>query len=96
MKQSIVYDLLAQIAGKLDFASSRRQAIEENREGYIKLDYHSGYGGWRVVEIKTESGAQYGALGTDDQHPRVSTNEMASRLKGILQGIELSKQLLTH
>jgi len=95
MKQSVLNNLVRQIADELGFATSRKEAQEKNLDSFLFLEYASCYGGYRIVTVKTESGAHYGALGYNSTCSRMKATEMYAALSGILQGIELSKQSVT-
>lgn len=93
MKQSILNNIVREIADELGLATSRAEAKEKGLDSFLFLEYASVYGGYRIVTVKVENGAHYGALGYSSTCSRMSAKEMYAALNGILQGLQQAKAL---
>jgi hypothetical protein len=96
MKQSVLNDIVRQIANELGLATSGKEAQGKGLDSFLLLEYSYAYGGYRIVSVKIAGGAHFGALGYSSIEARMSGKEMHAALSGILQGIELAKQSLSH
>lgn len=85
-KKDLQYALerIAELTGQ---ATSKEQAVEMGKGFYLWLDYASVYGGYRVVNVKVNSGAHFGALGGSSVEERLKASEMLRKLEGIEYGI---------
>lgn len=48
------------------------------------IDYHSAYGGYRLVLIKNENGAHYGCFGGNGTEKRVPFQQMCDKIRTII------------
>jgi hypothetical protein len=80
-------NLLNRIAEIKNLATSKSDAIAKNQDRYLSLDYGRYYGGYRVVNVKIESGAHFGAFGLSSSEPRKSNKEMQAYLLGYLNSL---------
>ena len=78
--------LLEQVATVLNLATSKEQALKLGQTEFLKLDYSSTYGGYRIVNVNINSYAHSGALGCSDTCERKSLKAMTSFLEGVLIG----------
>lgn len=78
--------LLSEIATVLNLATSKEGALKLGQTEFLKLDYSSTYGGYRVVNVNINSYGHSGALGCSDTCDRKSLKEMTSFLEGVLIG----------
>lgn len=85
--------LIADIAIKLNLATSKDEAKEKQQDKYLELEYASIYGGYRVVMVGVNNGAHYGAFGENGTETRLKASEMEVKLSGILSGIEVTAKI---
>ena len=78
--------LLSEIATVLNLATSKEGALKLGQTEFLKLDYSSIYGGYRVVNVNINSYAHGGALGCSDTCDRKGLKAMTSFLEGVLIG----------
>lgn len=85
--------LIAQIATLLGLATNEQQAKEKGLTKYLYLEHAAIYGGYRVISIQVGTGRQNGALGGNGCEARLSAKEMEIKLRGIITGVKLIKEL---
>ena len=57
---------------------------------YLAIDFASCYGGYRLVNVRKESGAHYGAFGKSSTYPRMKASEFLLYLEGIEAGLKFN------
>ena len=78
--------LLEQVATVLNLATSKEGALKLGQTEFLKLEYSSTYGGYRIVNVNINSYAHSGALGCSDTCDRKGLKAMTYFLEGVLIG----------
>ena len=86
-----ITQLVQEIATLQNKATSKQQAIEMGLESYYGVDHNSIYGGYRIDDIKVDSGACFGTFNESSMIGRRSLKEMTNFLEGILYGLSYKK-----
>lgn len=67
----------------------RIEELKPAKEGFIyQIDHAPIYGGYRLVMVKVENGAHYGAFNGNGTEPRMTAKEFVGYLSGIVAGLE--------
>lgn len=96
MKQDILNNLVKEIAEKLDLSTSKAEAKSKGHSSFLYLENAPVYGGYRLVSVKVDSGAHFGALGYSSICARMKATTMYIALDGILKGINASLDVATN
>lgn len=86
--------LVKWIGKETNKATSRAEAEEMNQDRYLSLDHAPQYGGYTLVEININSGAHHNPLEKAGMVDRKKAGEMEIYLRGILLGLEYSREFL--
>jgi hypothetical protein len=69
-----------------------KELTGETKGYHLFIDYASIYGGYRLVNVKEENGAHFGAFGQSSACPRMSAKEFYAYLAGLIEGIKHFKK----
>ena len=81
-------NLVKQICDLTGMSNNKAQAIEKGQDKYLALENAACYGGWRLINVGVNNGAHYGAFNFGSTDARVKASEMATKLRGIIAGLE--------
>lgn len=81
-------NILAELGKATNEATSWHEAKDKNKDSFLMLDYASVYGGYRLVRVKTGSGAHYGAFGGNGCEARIGAKAMHLKLTSLLEGVK--------
>lgn len=84
-------DLVKHICDLTGKANNKEMAIKNNQDKFLALENAPIYGGWRLITVGVNNGAHYGAFGGNGTEARLKASEMATKLKGIIAGLEFNK-----
>lgn len=86
-------ELVKEIAKLSNQATSSEEAEAKRLTYYLYLEHNSIYGGYRLINVRLENGAQCGAFGGNGCEARMKGKEMETKLLGILNGLEYAERL---
>ena len=81
-------NLIKDICDITGMSNNKEQAVEKGQDKYLALENATCYGGWRLINVAVSNGACYGAFNFGSTDARVKASEMATKLKGIIAGLE--------
>lgn len=82
--------ILQDICNESNLVMNYDEAIEKGHERYLHIEYSSHYGGYRLVNVRVNNGAHYGAFGESSCISRKPLKAMTSYLEGVLYGLKFS------
>lgn len=89
----IQLNYLSEVSG---IATSKQDAIKLGQNRYLYIDNNSYYGGCRLVEVDTTTGAHYGSFGGSScdtrQKPKVFIEMLRSLIKGLRWAYDIEQQ----
>lgn len=88
-----IQSILNRIAEKINLATTKEKAIELKQDKYVKIEFNSAYGGYRVINVDTKNGAHYGFFGGNGCENRLSKKLMMLKLSSILIGITETEKI---
>lgn len=78
-----IKELLKDVAKKYNLDLSKEEAIKNNKDKYLTIDFASCYGGYRLVMVDVKNGGHYGVFGQSSCCSRISKKEMVCYLNGL-------------
>ena len=90
-KSQLLNNLLADLAGMTGQATSKEQALKLDKPHYLNIEYNSSYGGYRLINVNTQSGGHSGAFGDTGCEDRLNAKSMEVKLRSLITGLEYAR-----
>lgn len=92
-KGQILESLLKEIGTLTGLATSSEEAKTKGLDKYLFIENAPVYGGYRLINVKMDSGAHCGAFGGNGCEARMKFQEFKTKLESILDGLEYADKV---